>query len=94
MTFGEDWGSMLPGASKEESKKIFDFFVSKGRNFTAKVYQNGTSEKYVGEFISSEREMFVLATKYTLMTSPNLMSRPGLFHMQMLLQNCVDGHFS
>ena len=73
MTFGEDWGSMLPGASKEESKKIFDFFVSKGRNFidTAKVYQNGTSEKYVGEFISSEREMFVLATKYTLMTSPN-----------------------
>ncbi len=64
---------MLPGASKEESKKIFDFFVSKGRNFiyTAKVYQNGTSEKYVGEFISSEREMFVLATNYTLMTSPN-----------------------
>src|SRR6266516_2689580 len=73
MTFGEDWGSMLPGASKEELKKIFDLFVSKGGNFidTAYVYQNGTSEKYVGEFISSEREMFVLATKYTLTTSPN-----------------------
>ena len=73
MTFGEDWGSMLPGASKEEPKKIFDFFVSKGGNFivTAYVYQNGTSEKYVGEFISSEREMFVLATKFTLTTSPN-----------------------
>ena len=72
MTFGEDWGSMLPGASKEEAKKIFDLFVSKGGNFidTAYVYQNGTSEKYVGEFISSEREMFVLATKYTLTTSP------------------------
>lgn len=51
MTFGEDWGSMLPGASKEEARKIFD----KG-NFidTANVYQKGTSEKYIGEFISSE----------------------------------------
>ncbi|MGB7955573.1 MAG: aldo/keto reductase, partial [Candidatus Nitrosopolaris sp.] len=74
MTFGEDWGSMLPGASKEESKKIFDFFVSKGGNFidTANVYQKGTSEKYVGEFISSERERFVVATKYTQnMTNPD-----------------------
>jgi aryl-alcohol dehydrogenase-like predicted oxidoreductase len=72
MTFGEDWGSMLPGASKEETKKILYFFVNKGRNFidTANVYQNGTGEKYVGEFISSEREKFVLATKYTLTTNP------------------------
>jgi aryl-alcohol dehydrogenase-like predicted oxidoreductase len=71
MTFGEDWGSMLPGASKDEAKKIFDLFVSKGGNFidTANVYQNGTSEKYVGEFISSERERFVVATKYTLTTN-------------------------
>jgi aryl-alcohol dehydrogenase-like predicted oxidoreductase len=45
MTFGEDWGSMLPGASKEEAKKIFDIFVNKGGNFidTANVYQMGTS---------------------------------------------------
>jgi aryl-alcohol dehydrogenase-like predicted oxidoreductase len=69
MTFGEDWGSMLPGASKEEARKIFDIFVNKGGNFidTANVYQKGTSE-YIGEFISSEREKFVLATKYTLTT--------------------------
>ena len=73
MTFGEDWGSMLPGASKDEAKKIFDLFVSEGGNFidTANVYQNGTSEKYVGEFISSERERFVVATKYTLTTNPD-----------------------
>ena len=73
MTFGEDWGSMLPGASKAEAKKIFDLFVSKGGNFidTANVYQNGTSEKYVGEFISSERERFVVATKYTMTTNPD-----------------------
>jgi aryl-alcohol dehydrogenase-like predicted oxidoreductase len=71
MTFGEDWGSFLRGASKEECKKIFDLFVDAGGNFidTANNYQNGTSEKYVGEFIAPEREKFVLATKYTLTTN-------------------------
>lgn len=88
MTFGEDWGSMLPGASKEESKKIFDLFVSKGGNFidTANVYQNGTSEKYVGEFISSERERFVLATKYTLTTNPDDPNASGN-HRKNLVQS-------
>jgi len=64
MTFGEDWGSMLSGASKEVSKKIFDSFVNEGDNFidTANMYQKGTSEKYVAEFVSSEREKFVLAS--------------------------------
>jgi len=73
MTFGEDWGSFLKGASKEESKKIFDLFVQAGGNFidTANVYQNGTSEKYIGEFIAPERDKFVLATKYTLTTNPD-----------------------
>jgi aryl-alcohol dehydrogenase-like predicted oxidoreductase len=73
MTFGEDWGSFLKGASKEESKKICSLFVQAGGNFidTANVYQNGTSEKYVGEFIAPERDKFVLATKYTLTTNPN-----------------------
>ena len=65
MTFGEDWGW---GASKEESRKIFDAFVAAGGNFidTANNYTDGTSEKYVGEFVASERERFVIATKYTL----------------------------
>jgi aryl-alcohol dehydrogenase-like predicted oxidoreductase len=27
MTFGEDWGSMLPGASKEGARKIFDIYL-------------------------------------------------------------------
>lgn len=27
MTFGQDWGDFLKGASKEESKKIFDLYV-------------------------------------------------------------------
>ncbi len=65
MTFGEDWGW---GASKEESRKIFDAFAAAGGNFidTANNYTDGTSEKYVGEFIGAEREYFVTATKYTL----------------------------
>lgn len=63
MTFGEDWGW---GGSKEESHKMFDAFVEAGGNFidTANIYTGGTSERYVGEFIASERERFVLATKY------------------------------
>ncbi|MDQ1147809.1 aryl-alcohol dehydrogenase-like predicted oxidoreductase [Bacillus sp. SORGH_AS 510] len=70
MTFGEDWGF---GASKEESHKIFQAFVEAGGNFidTAVNYTNGTSEKYVGEFIREQREQFVVATKYTLNTRPN-----------------------
>ncbi|MGG3562409.1 aldo/keto reductase [Neobacillus rhizosphaerae] len=70
MTFGEDWGF---GASKEESQKIFQAFVEAGGNFidTAVNYTNGTSEKYVGEFIREQREQYVVATKYTLNTRPN-----------------------
>lgn len=64
MTFGEDWGW---GSSKEESQKIYQTFREAGGNFidTANVYTNGTSEKFLGEFIASEREAVVLATKYT-----------------------------
>jgi aryl-alcohol dehydrogenase-like predicted oxidoreductase len=60
----EEWGW---GASKDESRKIFDAYVNAGGNFidTANKYTEGTSEKYIGEFISSNREQFVLATKYT-----------------------------
>jgi aryl-alcohol dehydrogenase-like predicted oxidoreductase len=65
MGFGQDWGW---GQSREESKLIFDAYANAGGNFidTAVNYTNGTSEKFVGEFIQSEREHFVVATKYTL----------------------------
>jgi aryl-alcohol dehydrogenase-like predicted oxidoreductase len=75
MTFGEEWGSLLRGAPKEESKKMFDAFMDTGGNFidTANVYQQGTSEKYLGDFIKSygRRDNIVLATKYTLSTNPD-----------------------
>lgn len=65
MTFGTevDWG-----ADKDASKKMYDTFTEAGGNFvdTAnEIYTNGTSEKYVGEFIASERDYIVLGTKYT-----------------------------
>lgn len=64
MTFGEEWGW---GASKEECHKIFNTYVEAGGNFidTANKYTEGTSEKFIGDFISSDRDRFVLATKYT-----------------------------
>jgi aryl-alcohol dehydrogenase-like predicted oxidoreductase len=70
MTFGEEWGW---GASKEESRRIFEAFAEAGGNFidTANYYTNGTSERYVGEFVGSERERFVIATKYTLNMRPD-----------------------
>lgn len=68
MTFGEDWGW---GASKDESKKIFDHYVEAGGNFidTSVNYTDGTSEKFIGEFTKADRDHFVIATKYTLTTA-------------------------
>lgn len=69
MTFGEDWGW---GASKDESRRIFDGFVEAGGNFfdTADGYTNGTSEKFLGEFIKGSRERFVISTKYSFNMRP------------------------
>jgi aryl-alcohol dehydrogenase-like predicted oxidoreductase len=65
MTFGEDWGW---GASKETSRQVFEAYAEAGGNFidTANRYTNGTSEKFVGEFVAADRDHFVVATKYTL----------------------------
>lgn len=65
MTFGPDWGW---GADKETSKALFDAYAEAGGNFidTANRYTEGTSEEYVGDFISADRDHFVVATKYTL----------------------------
>lgn len=63
MTFGTDWGW---GADKPESRRLFDTFAEAGGNFldTANVYTQGTSETYVGEFIASDRDYWVVASKY------------------------------
>ncbi len=64
MTFGSETGF---GVDKAESRRVYDRFRAEGGNFidTANVYAAGTSEKFLGEFMASERERVVLATKYT-----------------------------
>lgn len=66
-TFGTDWGW---GADEAESRRVFDAYVDAGGNFldTANVYQLGASERMLGQFIKSDRDRFVVATKYTIGT--------------------------
>ena len=64
MTFGEEWGW---GTAKDEAQKVYAAYREAGGNFidTANIYTNGTSEKFVGEFIKGHRESVVLATKFS-----------------------------
>jgi aryl-alcohol dehydrogenase-like predicted oxidoreductase len=65
-TFGTDWGPI--GSDKAESQKIFDAFAEAGGNFldTSNRYQEGSSERLVGEFVASNRDYFVIGSKFTL----------------------------
>ncbi|MHA2096702.1 MAG: aldo/keto reductase, partial [Candidatus Hodarchaeales archaeon] len=65
MTFGENWGW---GTSKELAKQVFKKYTDASGNFidTACNYTDGTSEKFIGDFIEGDRDRYVIATKYTL----------------------------
>jgi aryl-alcohol dehydrogenase-like predicted oxidoreductase len=65
MGFGTEWKW---GTDRATSQALFDQFAQAGGNFydTANIYTEGTSEKYLGEFIASDRDRFVVATKYSL----------------------------
>ena len=65
MGFGTEWNW---GCDKDISKQIFDTYANAGGNFidTANRYTEGTSEKFVGDFIAKDRDHFVVATKYSL----------------------------
>lgn len=65
MTFGTEWGW---GADYDTSKAIFEAYANAGGNFidTANRYTEGTAERWVGDFITADRDHWVLATKYTL----------------------------
>ncbi len=88
MGFGEAWAN---GANKEESKKVYDSFLDGGGNFidTANRYTEGSSEKFLGEFIHSERNNLVIATKYTLYTNRGNVNDGGN-HRKNLVQS-VEG---
>jgi len=65
LTFGTESGW---GEDKAESRRVFDAYVRAGGNFldTANKYNEGTSERWTGEFIAGERDRFVVATKFSL----------------------------
>ena len=72
-TFGTAWGW---GSDRNESKTIFDAFAKAGGNFidSANGYQDGQAEEFIGEFVKSERQNFVVNTKYTGPSTKN----PGI----------------
>jgi len=88
MTFGTEWGW---GSDYETSKAVFDAYAEAGGYFidTANRYTEGTSEKYVGEFIRSERDHFVLATKYSLFDREGDLNHSGN-HRKNLMRS-VEG---
>ena len=65
MSFGEVWGF---GADRKESHRILEAFAEAGGNFldTANKYHEGQSEEIVGGFVATERDRWVIGTKYTL----------------------------
>lgn len=88
MSFGEEWGW---GTDKKASQEVFDAYAERGGNFidTANRYTEGTSEKFVGDFIASDRDHFVLATKYSLFTEQGDPNKAGNHRKSMV--HAVEG---
>lgn len=63
MTFGPgaDWSR-----SEAESRAVFDAYAEAGGNFidTANMYTGGESERIVGRLVASDRDRFVVSTKF------------------------------
>ena len=74
------------GVDKDQSKKIFDAFAQADGNFldTANHYTDGTSEKFLGDFITSDRDHFVIATKYSLSDRPGDLNFSGNHRKNMM----------
>lgn len=67
--FGNGWGY---GADKDEARNIYTRDREAGGNFidTADQYQFGQSESMLSDFIATDRDDIVLATKFSLGDSP------------------------
>src|SRR5229473_621812 len=88
MTFGDEWGW---GSPKDEAQKVYETYREAGGNFldTANFYTNGTSERFVGEFIQGHRESVVLATKYSNAAPGNDPNAAGNHRKSMM--HAVEG---
>ncbi|KAE9404751.1 arylalcohol dehydrogenase [Gymnopus androsaceus JB14] len=71
MSIGDDesWNKFMGSMDKERSMKLLDAYYNMGGNFinTANLYQNGTSEMLIGEWMEKRgnRDQMVIATKYS-----------------------------
>jgi aryl-alcohol dehydrogenase-like predicted oxidoreductase len=88
MTFGQEraWG-----AGQADSRAVFERFAERGGNFidTANNYMNGTSEEFLGEFLTGRRDQFVLGTKYSLTLHPDDPNGGGN-HRKSLVRNLEE----
>jgi aryl-alcohol dehydrogenase-like predicted oxidoreductase len=91
MTFGEEWGW---GAGKDEARKVYEAYREAGGNFidTTNVYTNGSSERFVGEFLKDHRQSIVLSTKYSNAMPGNDANAAGN-HRKSMMQ-AVDASLS
>jgi len=83
MIFGDELGW---GSPKAEAQKVYETYREAGGNFidTANFYTNGTSEKFLGEFMQGHRESVVLATKYSLAVPGNDPNAAGNHRKSMM----------
>ena len=77
--FGDDSG----GVPRGECARIVDAFVEAGGNFidTAHLYTDGASDQIVGELVASDRDHWVVATRYGPSTPPDDPNAGGAHRM-------------
>jgi aryl-alcohol dehydrogenase-like predicted oxidoreductase len=65
LTFGTSWGDA--GVDEAESHRVMQTFAEAGGNFidTADIYTEGESEEIVGRFVASDRDWWVIASKFS-----------------------------
>jgi aryl-alcohol dehydrogenase-like predicted oxidoreductase len=70
MSFGTNWDHYMGACDQEQTEAILDYYYSQGGNFidTSGNYQNGQSEKYIGEWMEKRgvRDEMVVSTKFSI----------------------------
>ncbi|KAJ7641964.1 Aldo/keto reductase [Roridomyces roridus] len=79
---GDKWNAVVGEMTKDASFELLDAYFDRGGNFidTANMYQDETSEMFIGEWAEKRgiRDQLVIATKYTLnykVTDPTITTK-------------------
>lgn len=86
--FGTGWGY---GSDRDTAKSVYDAYRAAGGNFvdTADQYQFGESETMLAEFLNSDRDDVVLATKFSLGATPSI-GLQGTGNSRKAMVQCVE----